>query len=336
MRLHERGFALPLAAAAIALLALALGVAADALGAGAAGVRRNDARWRMEIAATTLEARLAHLLITSEVGPRALETRGGPLVLDGRAYRVRLEGVGLASVAMQDEAGLFNVNTLDEGAIARLLRGAGVQPWRAERLAGALADFTDADDLRRAHGAEAREYDSSGRSAPANALLDQAGGAWRALGWDELAPRQARSLLPLTAASDPAQPFNPNTAPPDVLAAVFALDARGVASLLALREQRTIVSFADAAEASGAAAAQGVFVLAQPARDIRVVVARPVGSLEESSVYVLQMHVAEAGSGAPIVVRWSSASARDWGRRLGDGRLDWLPDSPALLVARER
>lgn len=335
MRQRERGFALPLAAAAIALLAVALGVAADALSGASAAGRREEARWRLELAAATLEARLAHLVLTAPLEPRALQIPGAPLILDGRPYLAQVDGVGAFTVSVQDEAGLFNLNTPEELAVARLLRGAGVQEWRAETLAGALADFTDGDDLRRLNGAEAREYAAAGRSGPANAPLVDPGDAWRALGWDMLNSRATRALLARVATGDPARPFNPNTAPEDVLAATFALDARGVERLVALRETRTIVSFADAAEVAGVAVAPGeIPVAGQPARDLRATVA--YRGQQGSSIYVLHLRVAEAEAGAPVATQRLVASARDWERRLVNGRLDGLPDSPAVLDARER
>lgn len=336
MRRRESGFALPLAAAAIALLAVALSVAADAMAGWRAAERREEARWRLELAAATLEGRVAHIALTTPLAPRAFETRDRPLLLDGRPYVARVEGAGDFILSVHDEAGLFNVNVQDEQAIGRLLRSGGVAAWQAERLAGALADLTDEDDLRRLNGAETAEYTSSGRAQPPNAPLSQAGDAWRAFGWDALDRRTSRHLLALVSAGDPARPFNPNTAPPQVLVATFGLDARGVAALINARETRVIVSGADVAEISGATLPEGMDVTAQPARDFRLEISRRAGAPQESSIYVVQLRRAEAGEDAPFTARRFSTGARDWERQQGNGRLDWLPDSPALPPARKR
>lgn len=337
MRAAERGFALPLAAAAIATLAVALAVAADAMGGASASLRRSEAQWRLDLASATLEARVAHIVLTSPLGVRALETRGRQLMLDGRPYVAHVAGAGAFAVSVQDEAGLFNLNVPDEAAIARLLQRTGAEPRRAESLSGALVDYTDADDLRRTHGAEAREYVTAGKAAPANAPILQLHEAWGALGWDELSRRQSRKLAALSSASDAARPFNPNTAPREVLAATFALDSRGLDALLELRERRTVVSFADAVEAAGGGVASGeIPVSAQPARDYRISIYAHDRPREGSSVCLVWVHVAQTGSDAPIIVRRVSVTGLDWERQTGDGPLDWLPDSPALPPERER
>lgn len=76
---------------------------------------------------------------------------------------------GTIMVRIRAEAGKVDLNTGDEAAIAALFRAAGLDDGRAAALAAAVADWRDADDLRRLNGAERRDYAAAGlRDMPPN------------------------------------------------------------------------------------------------------------------------------------------------------------------------
>ena len=67
-------------------------------------------------------------------------------VPDGRANEMAFEGWALR-IAVLDEAGKFDLNAAEPVQLARLMVVLGVEPARADQLAGAIQDWRDADVL---------------------------------------------------------------------------------------------------------------------------------------------------------------------------------------------
>lgn len=80
---------------------------------------------------------------------------------DGRDYTTRFEGAELR-IRVQDEAGKLDLNVVDATTLARLLVALEVDEARALRLADAVVDWRDIDDLAQLNGAEAPEYAVAG------------------------------------------------------------------------------------------------------------------------------------------------------------------------------
>lgn len=360
MNSNRAGFVLPLAAVGVALLALALFAAASALSDRSGEMRRLEWNWRYALGAANLEARLAHLVLTEPRGPRAIDVgaeenavasprwaladrsrTSGNLVLDGRRYLFAPPSGFRFAVSVQDEAGLFNLNNNDEASTARLLTQLGVEPREAERLAAVLADFIDGDDLRRVNGAESADYAAAGLPLPRNALLTEPTETRLALDWrTNLAPQQEALFLALTTAGEADLPFNPNTAPAQVLAALLGADQKGVNALLEARDVRTLVSGEDVSVASGADLLDSRVTFSPlPARDLRLTITSAGDAPEASFVYVSRLSVADDRSDRPFYWRRSIVPrGGTWtgGQRDGDDRMDEFPNSPALLAARKR
>jgi hypothetical protein len=140
-------------------------LAVDAASGTSASVRRALERFDEETALASLESDAAFLLLTEPIGPRSILVGGdigseaiapdGSLAAraaSGKAiFEVRLDGRPYERegrrLCIQDEAGLLNLNTQDEGALARLI--AEIDPDNAERLAGSdvQIDMTDRPEL---------------------------------------------------------------------------------------------------------------------------------------------------------------------------------------------
>lgn len=81
---------------------------------------------------------------------------------DGRAYRFTFDDFQV-EVSVQDEAGKMDLNAVDTGQLAALMGWLGVEPARAERLAGVIQDWRDEDSLLAVSGgAEDRDYAAAG------------------------------------------------------------------------------------------------------------------------------------------------------------------------------
>lgn len=132
--------------------------------------------------------------------------------------------VGMISVAVADAQGRFNLNSLlrngapsqaDIAAFQRLLRARRLDPTLTE----ALIDWIDADAQTRPGGAEDTDYLTlSHPYRAANQLLQSVDELRLVRGFDV---RTVAALKPLVVALPEPTPVNLNTAPEEVLAALF-------------------------------------------------------------------------------------------------------------------
>lgn len=134
--------------------------------------------------------------------------RGGELRLDGTPYAA----LGAVVVRLQDEAGLVSLVEPTSQRTMALLAAAGVPRARRARMAAALEDFVDEDDLRRLNGLESRDYERAGRPPPSGRPLRAVGEAFDVLGWDALPP-STRERLSDAATVAYAGALNLNAAP---------------------------------------------------------------------------------------------------------------------------
>ncbi len=144
---------------------------------------------------------------------------------DGRRYRWDYQGSEV-DLRIVDETGKVDLNVADITLLAGLLRAVGVEPGRDQRLAGAIVDWRDRDDLSPpGGGAEDADYAAAGlpygaKDAPFESLAE----LQLVLGID---PPLYRQLLPnVTLYSGQSRP-SANYAPAPVLTAM-GLDASQV------------------------------------------------------------------------------------------------------------
>lgn len=105
-------------------------------------------------------------------------------VPDGRSYQWQFAGVPV-QIRLWAESGKVDLNHADAGLLAALLAGAGATPEQAQRLAAAIIDWRDPDELAQPGGAEAAHYQAAGLPyGPANAYFQSTGEVSRVLGMD--------------------------------------------------------------------------------------------------------------------------------------------------------
>lgn len=149
---------------------------------------------------------------------------------DGRRYRWSWDGAQV-DVRIIDEAGKVDINVADPTLLAALLRALGAEAGQDQRLAGAIIDWRDVDNLTQAGGgAEDGDYAAAGLPYGAkDAPFESLGELRLILG---MPPELYHRLLPnVTLFSARSQP-DPHFAPAPVLTAM-GLDA---AATLARRE----------------------------------------------------------------------------------------------------
>jgi DNA uptake protein ComE-like DNA-binding protein len=330
-RPSEQGFVLPLLLVVIALLSLSILSAAEVLDGSRLRLERLGQQLRTEMTGASAEARVAYLLLTEPASQRGLRVGGDRLdasgmlaapmlsglrsvgghevtefIFDGRPYRLTSgKGRYIVELKVQDEAGLFNLNSGDEPAMERLLSEIGVPSREAASLAATLSDFVDGDDVRRMQGAEAGNYRRAGRPEPRNAPLRSPRAALAAFGWNEgISTSQARRFFDLAAASPVRQRLNLNTAPPAVLGAVLGIDGRAATHIVAERENRALVSLADVTAVTGVPVAGGITeVTGIPSRHVQLRVRvrdRRAGAAYE---YQTRLLVGPRDTDRPLVFR---------------------------------
>lgn len=230
------GYALPVVLAALAVAALVLLAAIPAVGdfGRAARLARQEAEFAR--AAADAEAWVGYLAATGQPARDRLhlapDAPGAAVRLDGRAYGWR----GM-TLALQDEAGLLDLNSAEDRALRRLFAHGGAAPGEADILADQLLDYRDGDDLRRRAGAERRDYAAAGLPPPPDGLLADPA---QVLGLARMAahPGLWNRVADLVAASPRKTEVNLDTAPFEVLEIGLGLSPTAAAAIIRDRQAR--------------------------------------------------------------------------------------------------
>ncbi len=137
-------------------------------------------------------------------------------VPDGRAYEIEFEEAKL-KIEITDESGLIDLNASDTLTLSSLLVAHGVEQDQADRLADAILDWRDTDDLVSPNGAEDPDYEAEGYTYGAkDAPFDTVSEVQQVMGMTyELYGRIAPALTIYSGQSQP----NPAFAPYEVLRA---------------------------------------------------------------------------------------------------------------------
>jgi general secretion pathway protein K len=117
-----------------------------------------------------------------------LDSQGGALLgaakfrPDGTVYAWPF-GNSTVYLSVHDELGKLNLNQAPEALLSSLFETVGIDQGGAAALAGAIADFRDADKLQRLQGAEEAEYRAAGLAwGPKNAPFQAVEELQRVLG----------------------------------------------------------------------------------------------------------------------------------------------------------
>jgi general secretion pathway protein K len=155
-------------------------------------------------------------------------------VPDGRPYEVPYRDAELA-IRITDESGKIDLNAADEVLLSSFFQVMGLDLMDASALAAAIIDWRDPDDLVSISGAEAGEYEAAGRDyGPANAPFVTIAEVQQVLGMSyALFERIAPMLTVYSGQPQPSLAF----APPELLQALYGLDAGLARQLVELREQ---------------------------------------------------------------------------------------------------
>ncbi len=189
LRIGQGGVALIVVMWLLVLLAAMVGL--FALNAHAEALQASALRQRVVLdhaAEAGIEAAAARLL--------AVDARRRP-VPDGREIVLAFEEGITVTVAITDESGKIDLNVADAVLLQRLFQEMGLALPEAQRLAGAVIDWRDADALVSAGGgAEARDYRAAELPyGPSNRPFAKVSELQRVLGMRHALYRQLRPYL---------------------------------------------------------------------------------------------------------------------------------------------
>lgn len=213
---------------------------------------------------------------------------------NGQVYEWKLAETSLR-VSITDESGKIDLNTAAEPLMLSVLQKlGGLNAEQAARLLDAIADWRDADELRRPGGAEEPEYRSAGRNyKPANAPFESIEDLQRVLG---MTPALFARLAPYLTVQSRQSGVNPLYAAPQLLLALPGASAEQVAAYVAQRQQALASGVpvppfpAAAAFAAGESSAFRVRAEAQTEDKVtfvREAVARLTGNLRQPPVFMI-------------------------------------------------
>jgi general secretion pathway protein K len=152
--------------------------------------------------------------------------------VDGKERDIEYGG-GEIRITLQDEGGKIDINAAPDELLAGLFGALGVSPDEAAHLVDAIADWKDADDLRRVNGAEKDDYKRAGLSwVPRNGPFEAAEELRLVLG---MTPALYQRMLPLVTIYSQLPRVNPATAPAEVLQALPGASPDMIARVVAAR-----------------------------------------------------------------------------------------------------
>lgn len=229
----------------------------------------------------------------------------GALALMARPMDTTAMGVELFTLKAWDAGSRLQLNRATEADIRRLLAALGHDAALADRLAQRIADWRDADDLRRGRGGERDDYLRSGaRLLPSNSDIASLG---ELRGVEGMTDEVLATLAPHVELMGTGQ-VNLNSAPREVLLSLPGFSPSAADAVIRRRVRGAVRSLDEVSQAVGSGAREALQE-ATPELSLRVVF--------ETTEVVLE---AEGWvDGSPIRVR-----ARSVHQRSGDS---WLTTS---------
>ena len=183
----------------------------------------------------------------SEPGGAVLRHPGdGTVPMSGEPHK----GLGRVLFSLQDERGLFGINSPGQPFLGMALEHVGVRGLDAQRLMPLIADYIDIDNEITMGGAERYDYARARRVPPPNWFMAGTPELKRVLGFDGMiSADQWRRLRPLLAPRVQIG-YNLNTMSPAAVAALVGSE-EAAQLLLEEREERVIRTLEDVADLTG-------------------------------------------------------------------------------------
>ncbi|MCV2423122.1 general secretion pathway protein GspK [Paucibacter sp. DJ2R-2] len=250
--------------------------------------------------AASAQAAALYWLATRPVLPSGRGEGAAYLRADGRWYAMPTG----ARISVQDQRGLLSLNAPNRQVLLSLLIQDGLDVELAQAHLDVLEDYIDTDDLRRLNGAEQSDYAAKGLNPPRNDWMLSVHELESMPLWRDDRDRLRRLVPVFTVAVS--KIFNPNTASPEALRAVFGGNSQQqLELLLELRKADLLRNGAEAARATGLPLDRDDNLLFFPGRDFRLTTWAP--GMPRSLEYNVRLSPS-AASGPWIITEQHSAS----------------------------
>ncbi len=153
---------------------------------------------------------------------------------DGTFYNVTFAG-GVVGITIFDESGKIDVNSASEQTLRTVLgKLMGGDEMAATSLMDKILDWRDSDDMKRANGAEAKDYQAEGKAhVPQNKNFQSLEELQMVMG---MSPALYRKLEPLLTIYTGQDGINPQKASGEALRLLFGMDEQAVAEFLNQRK----------------------------------------------------------------------------------------------------
>jgi len=234
----QRGFVLVLTLWVLVIVAMAAGYFADRVVRSTELAQQSRQNTRALIDMTSTQAEVLYRLGTTSITEYGLGRGNTLIALDNRPYA----GIGKTIVRLQDNRGLLNLNTADDGRLQRLLGLLDVPPEQRAHLIDTLHDYTDLDKLHRLNGAEESDYLALNLPPPTNTNLTTPWEAKHIIGWRDYPQLWQQGRLAELTTSSTAFGFNPNTASAEVLTTLPGISEQIAQLIIAQRSLSPIIN----------------------------------------------------------------------------------------------
>ncbi|WP_371396368.1 hypothetical protein [Fretibacter rubidus] len=238
--IKQAGFVLPYVLVVIAILAMAGAIAATRLQNTTQTLASISAQNRTDRMIDNAERVATFALLAAnpvlggyDLNPDSpVQSEFGPMTLDGRRMDPRTAeaitpdmwqvngGVrqvqtpdGPVIIVLQDVSGLPSLNTPLQAGLDQLLVQAGADPRQANQLVRRLADYVDADSIRRLNGAEATDYTLRRMAPPTNSPLRSYSELSQVMGWADVMPSLDMDMIKARTTIQSATDFREQFAP---------------------------------------------------------------------------------------------------------------------------
>jgi general secretion pathway protein K len=269
-RRQHSGFVLPLTIAILTAITLVAVYLAEQVQKSLQLARARQQNNEVQLELANARSELLFRLASQPMSPCGLGSGASCVALDDRPY-----AHGASWVRLQDARGLLGLQFAGDEALSRLLATYGIEPQRRAVLVDVLRDYTDADNLRRLNGAEAREYAAAGLPPPRNAQLMSPLELRALLAWrDEAALWRAPSLADFVTVG-PVAAINPNTAPEPVLRTLPGVTPELARALVERRQLEPVSAELLDRMVGGGLLQMPAIVIAFPADTVRITQGSP-------------------------------------------------------------
>lgn len=244
---QQRGFILVLTLWVLVIVALAAGYFAERVVRATELAQQSSQNTHALLDMSSTQADILYRLSTTSITEYGLGRGNTLITLDNRPY----QGIGNTIVRLQDNRGLLNLNTADDGRLQRLLGLLDIPPEQRGHLIDTLHDYTDSDTAHRLNGAEEDDYLALNLPPPSNTSLTTSWEVKHIIGWRDYPQLWQQGRLAELTTTSTAFGINPNTASAEVLTTLPGISEQLAQLVITQRKLAPIINVGQFSQLTG-------------------------------------------------------------------------------------